>query len=160
MILAVDHSTSPRKTCVDGALIRRFFSDLDGKAVACDDNGVASFDLVRHHRANDSVFLYAFDLIELNGDDLRRDPLQVRKATLASVLAKAGPGIRFNEHIEGDGPTVFAHACKMGLEDIVSKRKDSAYRSGRSPDWLKMKNPEASAVKREAEEEWHKTGRR
>jgi ATP-dependent DNA ligase len=54
-------------------------------------------------------------------------------------------------HIEGDGPTVFAHACKMGLEGIVSKRKDSTYRSGRSPDWLKMKNPEASAVKREAE---------
>ena len=79
---------------------------VDGEAVACDDNGVASFDLVRHHRANDSVFLYAFDLIELNGDDLRRDPLEVRKATLASVLAKAGPGIRFNEHIEGDGPTV------------------------------------------------------
>jgi hypothetical protein len=56
--------------------------------------------------------VYAFDLIELNGDDLRRDPLQVRKATLASILAKARPGIRFNEHIEGDGPTVFAHACK------------------------------------------------
>jgi bifunctional non-homologous end joining protein LigD len=63
-------------------------------------------------------------------------------------------GIRFNEHLEGDGPTVFAHACKMGLEGIVSKRKDSAYRSGRSPDWLKMKNPEAFAVKREAEEDW------
>jgi ATP-dependent DNA ligase len=51
--------------------------------------------------------------------------------------------VRFNEHIEGEGPTVFAHACKLGLEGIVSKRKDSAYRSGRSPDWLKMKNPEA-----------------
>jgi bifunctional non-homologous end joining protein LigD len=84
---------------------------VGGEAVACDDNGVASFDLVRHHRANDSVFLYAFDLIELNGDDLRRDPLEVRKATLASVLAKAGPGIRFNEHIEGDGEIVFRHAC-------------------------------------------------
>jgi hypothetical protein len=70
------------------------------------------------------------------------------------MLAKAGLGLRFNEHLEGDGPTVFAHACKMGLEGIVSKRKDSAYRSGRSPDWLKMKNPEASAVKREAEEDW------
>jgi bifunctional non-homologous end joining protein LigD len=63
-------------------------------------------------------------------------------------------GIRFNEHIEGDGPTVFAHACRLGLEGIVSKRKDSAYRSGRSPDWLKMKNADAPAVKREAEEEW------
>src|SRR5262249_11546058 len=111
-----------------------------GEAVACDDNGVASFDLVRHQRANESIFLYAFDLIELNGDDLRRDPLEVRKATLASIVAKASPGIRFNEHLEGDGPTVFAHACKMGLEGIVSKRKDSAYRSGCSPEWLKMKN--------------------
>jgi bifunctional non-homologous end joining protein LigD len=129
---------------------------IDGEAVACDDNGVASFDLIRHHRANDSVFLYAFDLIELNGDDLRRDPLEVRKATLASILAKARSGIRFNEHIEGDGPTVFAHACKMGLEGIVSKRKESAYRSGRSPDWLKMKNSDAPALKREAEEEWGK----
>jgi bifunctional non-homologous end joining protein LigD len=129
---------------------------IDGEAVACDDNGVASFDLVRHQRANDSVFLYAFDLIELNGDDLRRDPLEVRKATLASALAKAGSGIRFNEHIEGDGPTVFvfAYACKLGLEGIVSKRKDSPYRSGRSPDWLKMKNPNAPAVKREEEEDW------
>jgi bifunctional non-homologous end joining protein LigD len=76
---------------------------IDGEAVACDDNGVASFDLVRHHRANDRVFLYAFDLIELNGDDLRHDPLEVRKATLASIVAKARPCIRFNEHIEGDG---------------------------------------------------------
>src|SRR5262249_51839575 len=125
---------------------------IDGEAVACDDNGVASFELVRHQRANGSVFLYAFDLIELNGDDLRRDPLEVRKATLRSMLAKAGLGLRFNEHIEGDGLTVFAHACKMGLEGIVSKRKGSSYRSGRSPDWLKMKNPDAPAVAREAEE--------
>jgi len=109
---------------------------------------------VRHQRANGSIFLYAFDLIELNGDDLRRDPLEVRKATLRSALAKAGLGLRFNEHIEGDGPTVFAHACRMGLEGIVSKRKGSEYRSGRSPDWLKMKNPVAPAVTREAEEDW------
>jgi len=76
--------------------------------------------------------------IELTGDDLRRDSLEVRKATLMSVVAKAGPGIRFNEHMEcDDGDAVFRHACKMGLEGIVSKRKDSPYRSGRSPDWLK-----------------------
>src|SRR5262245_27453876 len=129
---------------------------IDGEAVACDDNGVASFNLIRCRRHDDSTFLYAFDLIELNGDDLRRDPLEVRKATLASIVAKAGPGIKFNEHMEGDGPTVFAHACKLGLEGIVSKRKDSTYRSGRSPDWLKMKNSDAPAVKREEEEDWGK----
>ena len=56
-------------------------------------------------------------------------------------LAKAGASIRFNEHIEGDGPTVFAHACKLGLEGIVSKRKDPTYRAAARPDWHKMKNP-------------------
>jgi ATP-dependent DNA ligase len=127
---------------------------IDGEAVACDDNGLASFERIRYRQHDGDVFLYAFDLIELNGDDLRRDPLEVRKATLRSMLAKAGLGLRFNEHLEGDGPTVFAHACKMGLEGIVSKRKDSAYRSGRSPDWLKMKNPSAAAVNREAEKDW------
>jgi bifunctional non-homologous end joining protein LigD len=106
-------------------------------------------------RVNDRAFLYAFDLIELNGDDLRRDPLQVRKATLTSVLAKGGPGVRFNEHLEyDDGDAVFRHACKMGLEGIVSKRKDSPYRSGRSPHWLKSKNPNAPATRREEEEDW------
>jgi bifunctional non-homologous end joining protein LigD len=79
-------------------------------------------------------------VIELNGDDLRRAPLERRKTTLEMILAKAGQGIQFNEHMEGDGETVFRHACKLGLEGIVSKRKDSPYRSGRSPDWLKMKN--------------------
>ena len=129
---------------------------IDGEAVACDENGVASFDRIRYRRHDGDAFLYAFDLMELNGDDLRRDPLEVRKATLRSMLAKAGLGLRFNEHLEGDGPTVFAHACKMGLEGIVSKRLSSPYRSGRSRHWVKSKNPKHPAVKREAEEEWGK----
>jgi hypothetical protein len=130
---------------------------IDGEAVACDEQGIACFDRLRHHRSDAAVFLYAFDLVELNGDDLRRDPLEVRKATLASVLAKAEAGIRFNEHLEfDDGEAVFRHACRLGLEGIVSKRLGSRYRSGRSPDWLKMKNPAAPAVKREAEEDWGK----
>jgi bifunctional non-homologous end joining protein LigD len=127
---------------------------IDGEAVACDENGVTSFDRVRYRHHDESIFLYAFDLIELNGDDLRPDPLEGRKANLEMILAKAGPGIRFNEHMEGDGETVFRHACKLGLEGIVSKRKESPYRSGRSPDWLKMKDANAPAVKREAEEDW------
>jgi len=127
---------------------------IDGEAVCCDADGRPSFDRIRYRRHDASVFLYAFDLIELNGDDLRREPLDTRKATLASVLRRAAPGLRLNEHIEADGPTVFAHACKMGLEGIVSKRKDSPYRSGRSPDWLKSKNPACAAVKREEEEDW------
>ena len=78
----------------------------------------------------------------------------MRKATLASILRKSRPGVRLNEHLEHpEGAVVFQHACKMGLEGIVSKRLGSRYRSGRSPDWLKFKNPEAPAVKREAEED-------
>jgi bifunctional non-homologous end joining protein LigD len=74
--------------------------------VACGDDGIASFDRIRYRRHNGGVFLYAFDLIELDGADLRRDPLAVRKATLASVLARAAPGLRFNEHLdEADGST-------------------------------------------------------
>jgi hypothetical protein len=67
------------------------------------------FDLVRHHRANERIFLYAFDLIELNGDDLRRDPLEGRKATLQMILAKSGPGIRFNEVHGGRRPDRVSH---------------------------------------------------
>jgi bifunctional non-homologous end joining protein LigD len=78
----------------------------------------------------------------------------VRKATLASVLVRAAPRLRLNEHLEADGQDVFHHACMLGLEGIVSKRKDSPYRSGRSPHWIKSKNPNAPAVKREAEEDW------
>jgi bifunctional non-homologous end joining protein LigD len=96
----------------------------DGEAVSCGEDGIASFERIRYRHYDDIVFLYAFDLIELDGDDLRRDPLEVRKATLASLIAHAGPGIRLNEHIEEEGPIVFRHACKLGLEGIVSKRKD------------------------------------
>jgi bifunctional non-homologous end joining protein LigD len=124
--------------------------------VACGDDGIASFDRIRYRRHDGGVFLYAFDLIELDGAGLRRDPLAVRKATLASLLAPAVPGLRFNEHLdEADGPLVFAHACKLGPEGIVSKRRDSPYNSGRSRHWIKSKNPQAApAVKREAEEDW------
>jgi len=120
---------------------------IDGEAVACGEDGIASFDRIRYRRHDADVFLYAFDLIELDGDDLRREPLAVRKATLASLLARAAPGLRLNEHMdEANGPLVFAHACKLGLEGIVSKRRNSPYRSGRSPDWIKSKNPAAPAA--------------
>ena len=78
-------------------------------------------------------------LTGLDGIDLRREPIEVRKATLAGILRKSRLGVRLNEHLEHpDGIAVFQHACKMGLEGIVSKRLGSRYRSGRSPDWLKF----------------------
>ncbi len=98
--------------------------------------------------------MFAFDLLELDGTDLRRETIEVRKATLASILRKSRPGIRLNEHLEHPEGDVVFPARLMGLEGIVSKRLGSPYR--RSPDWLKFKNPEAPAVRREAEEDWGK----
>jgi bifunctional non-homologous end joining protein LigD len=127
---------------------------LDGEAVVCDANGLAVFERLRYQRGGRDVLLFAFDLLELDGADLRREPFETRKATLASLLRGSLPGLRLNEHLTHPGDVVFRHACKLGLEGIVSKRLGSRYRSGRSPDWLKFKNPDAPAVKREAEEEW------
>jgi ATP-dependent DNA ligase len=85
---------------------------IDGEVVCCDERGLARFDLLRHRRNEAMAFLYAFDLLELNGQDLRREPLEVRKATLASILRKSRAGVRLNEHLEHpDGITVFQHAC-------------------------------------------------
>jgi bifunctional non-homologous end joining protein LigD len=122
---------------------------LDGEVVCCNERGVAAFHILRRRRNEPQAFLYAFDLLELNGTDLRREPIEVRKATLASILRKSRPGVHLNEHMEHpEGAVVFQHACKMGLEGIVSKRLGSRYRSGRSPDWLKFKNPAAPAERR------------
>jgi ATP-dependent DNA ligase len=121
-----------------GALRVRSFL-IDGEAVACDGDGMPVFDRLRYRRQDARVFLFAFDLLELNGQDLRREPLEVRKATLASLLRGSLPGLRLNEHLTHDGESVFRHACKMGLEGIVSKRLGSRYRSGRSKDWLKFR---------------------
>jgi ATP-dependent DNA ligase len=131
---------------------------IDGEAVACDGDGLPVFDRLRYRRQDGRVFLYAFDLLERNGQDMRHKPLETRKRALAAVLRiKAGVGIQFNDHCDDlPADVVFRHACKLGFEGIVSKRLGSPYRSGRSRDWLKMKNPNAPAVKREAEEDWGK----
>jgi bifunctional non-homologous end joining protein LigD len=98
--------------------------------------------------------LAAFDLIELQADDLRNEPPGKRKQRLAKILAGGADAITYNEHFDHDGPTVFAHACRLGLEGIVSKRLDAPYRSGPSKVWLKSKNPLSEAVRRETEEDW------
>ena len=121
---------------------------IDGEAVCCDDKGIAVFDKLRQRRNEWSVFLVAFDLLELNGRDLRREPIEIRKAGLARLLRNAEPGLQLSEHIEHEAAIVFEHACKLGLEGIVSKRRGSRYQSGRSSLWLKIKNPEAPAVRR------------
>src|SRR3954447_23605577 len=88
---------------------------IDGEVVCCDVRGLARFDVLRRRPNEAAAFLYAFDLLELDGTDLHREPIEVRKATLASVLRKPKGGLRLNEHLAHDcGLTVFRHACKMG----------------------------------------------
>ena len=136
-----------------GKLRARSFT-MDGEAVVGGADGVAVFDaLHRRHRASDAL-LYAFDLPELDGEDLRPLPLAERKAKLARLLARVAAGIAFNEHTDEDGATVFRHACKMGLEGIVSKRLTASYKSGPSRDWLKVKNPDSPAMMRHREDRW------
>jgi bifunctional non-homologous end joining protein LigD len=127
---------------------------IDGEAIVCDDNGLAVFELIRRHGALASAVLCAFDFLELDGRDLRREPIEERKRLLAKLLRGSHLSIVLNEHFTEDGAIVFREACKLGCEGIVSKRLGSSYRSGRSAHWVKVKNPKAPAVMREAEEDW------
>ena len=83
------------------------------------------------------------------------NPALTEQDVLTRLLGRAKRySIRFTEHLTGDGPTVFDHVCRMGLEGIVSKRTDAPFCSGPSKSWLKSKNPASAAVRREREEEW------
>jgi bifunctional non-homologous end joining protein LigD len=103
---------------------------IDGEAVACNGDGLSIFEKLRWRHHDERVFMWCFDLLQ------------------------------FNQHLEHPGDIVFRHACKMGLEGIVSKRLGSRYVSGRSRDWLKLKNPSHPAVQREFEQDWGRTRRR
>jgi bifunctional non-homologous end joining protein LigD len=127
---------------------------IDGEAIVTDRNGLAVFDLIRGHRPSQVAVLCAFDLIELDGEDLRREPIETRKSTLKSLLRGKHADIAFNAHFIADGAIVYRQACALGCEGIVSKRLGSPYRSGRVDCWVKVKNPAAPAVTREAEEDW------
>ena len=122
---------------------------IDGEAIVCDKDGLAVFELIRGHRIIASAVHCAFDLLEVNGQDIRNYPIEKRKNALAELLRDAHSSIVLNEHFDEDGEIVFREACKLGCEGIVSKRLGSPYRSGRSPNWVKVKNPKAPAVKRE-----------
>jgi bifunctional non-homologous end joining protein LigD len=124
---------------------------IDGEAIVCDQNGLAVFDLIRRHGTHASAVLCAFDLLELDEQDLRRQPIETRKELLAKLLKGSHLNLVLNEHFEKDGEIVFREACKLGCEGIVSKRLVSPYHSGRFTNWVKVKNPKAPAVKREAE---------
>jgi bifunctional non-homologous end joining protein LigD len=117
---------------------------LDGEIVVEGENGIATFNGLQADLSSgrqDRMRYHAFDLLYCDGFDLTRATLVARKSLLAKVLAglPAGSPIRFSEHLETDGPTMFEHAGRLGLEGIVSKRRDLPYRPGRTDDWLKSK---------------------
>ena len=132
---------------VDAAAHIKGNAILDAEVVWIGPDGVADFDAL-HSRVNDkSASACAFDLLMVNGDDLRRRPYVERKAALRKLL-RHGRGIQYVEHAEGHGDRLFAAACKLGLEGIVSKKLDALYRSGPSKAWIKVKNPNAPAASR------------
>jgi bifunctional non-homologous end joining protein LigD len=115
---------------------------LDGEVVVLDAQGVSHFqslqEALSQGRTQDLVY-FVFDLLFLDGRDLRSLPLSERKALLARLLHGSGTTIRYSAHVEGRGGTFYDKACRMGLEGIISKRKDAPYRSGRSTAWVKVK---------------------
>jgi bifunctional non-homologous end joining protein LigD len=129
---------------------------IDGEAVVLGPDGLSKFEELRRREAAHTAILYAFDLIEHDGEDLRDLPFLDRKAALARLLRGTKAGILLNEHVAEDGPTVFEHACRLGAEGIVSKRVDGTYRSGPCPVWVKVRNPASIAVQRERSENWNR----
>jgi ATP-dependent DNA ligase len=130
---------------------------IDGDAVVVGPDGLSRFDELQRQAAARTAILYAFDLIEHDGEDLRDRAFLDRKATLARLLRDTEMGILLNEHVAEDGPTVFAHACRLGAEGIVSKKVDgTTYRSGPCPVWIKVRNPASIAVQGARSEKWNR----
>jgi bifunctional non-homologous end joining protein LigD len=135
-------------------LIKANSFTIDGEAVVLGPDGLSRFEELSRRAAARAAILYAFDLIEHDGEDLRHLPFLDRKAALARLLRDTEAGILLNKHVAEDGPAAFAHACRLGAEGIVSKKVDGTYRSGPSRAWIKVRNPASIAVQRERSEIW------
>jgi bifunctional non-homologous end joining protein LigD len=119
---------------------------LDGEAVVLNEHGVGDFGALQRalggrggKRGAGEAILYAFDLLYLEGHDLRSMPLEDRRVLLADLIEGHNAAIRVSEEIEGSGAAFLRQACEMGLEGIIAKRRDAPYRSGRGGEWLKIK---------------------
>ena len=122
---------------------------IDGEAVLLGINGISDFNALHSGKHNDEVQLYAFDILALDGEDLRGLPLSMRKTNLARLLARRPDGIFVAPFEQGEiGPDLFRAACNMGLEGMVSKQADRSYRAGRCTDWIKVKNRKHPAYRR------------
>jgi bifunctional non-homologous end joining protein LigD len=134
-------SALPARSCV-----------IDNEIIVCNDDELPVYDLLRARTHDHLALLCAFDLIELDGADLRSTAIEDRKQRLAWLLRSAHDGIAMNRHYDGDGAMVYKEACAYGCEGILSKRRGSPYSAGRSSHWLRVKNPKAPAAKRTAPE--------
>src|SRR5579883_832869 len=114
---------------------------LDGEAVVLDEKGRPSFQALQNALSGPGpeVLYCVFDLLSLDGWDLRGCGLLARKSALAALLDGQGPPLRYADHVQGGGPEFFGQACRLGLEGIVSKRRDASYASARTRQWLKVK---------------------
>src|SRR5215469_3604900 len=129
---------------------------IDGEAVVLGPDGLSRFEELRSREATHTAELFAFDLVEHDGED--------HYGIAHSSTARPGwrdccailRDILLNEHIAEDGPTVFARACRLGAEGIVSKKVDGTYRSGPCPVWIKVRNPASIAVQQERSENWYR----
>jgi ATP-dependent DNA ligase len=129
---------------VAGALrLRARCFTIDGEGVVEGEGGISDFALLHSRQHDRRCYLIGFDLLEAGGEDIRALPLQIRKGRLAQLLRTSESGIVYSEHVDGDGAVMFQAACRMGLEGIVSKRRDRAYTSGPGKHWIKVKNPDA-----------------
>jgi bifunctional non-homologous end joining protein LigD len=115
---------------------------IDGEAVTFLPDGHSDFAALRTKEGGEQASFVAFDLLNLEGDDFRERPLEERRDALARLVHGAA-GVRFSEAVSADGALVFAHACTLGLEGIVSKRRGSFYKSAGSRNWLKTVNPDS-----------------
>jgi bifunctional non-homologous end joining protein LigD len=123
---------------------------IDGEAVILGLNGYSDFNALHSGKHNDEVQLLAFDVLAMDGDDLRDLPLSMRKANLARLLARRPDGIFLSEFEQGEiGPDLFRKACEFGFEGLVSKHRDRSYRGGRQKHWIKVKNRKHPAMSRE-----------
>jgi bifunctional non-homologous end joining protein LigD len=114
---------------------------IDGEAVILGVDGVSDFNALHSGKHNEEVQLCAFDLLAMDGDDLRDLPLAIRKANLARLLARRPEGIFLSDFEQHEiGPELFRKACEFGLEGLVSKHRDRPYRGGRQKHWIKVKN--------------------
>jgi len=126
---------------------RRFV--IDGEAIVRGIDGYSDFNALHSNRHDDEVELIAFDVLAMDGDDLRRLPLSMRKANLQRLLSRRPDGIFLSDFERGEiGPDLFRKACEFGLEGLVSKRSERPYRGGRSKDWIKVKNRQHYAFDR------------